>query len=180
MSQASTEPYITLLDQDGEITLRREDLLKYATNANVIAAALMIRVCRLAFSLLSPDAPVKRRELYWTLGFPGAGLVDCVEMISHAVREGRCLQQPECNHPDAPFSLNGQMVFTIGYAGKRLQLWPDPSVFDDEFRSEVAAWQELPDDAPGRDAFLRYKEGKVQDIMTLADEALLHTRWLKN
>lgn len=179
MTQPVTEPHITLLDQDGEIILRREDLLKYTTNANVIAAALMIRVCSLAFALLSPDAPVKRRELYWTLGFPGAGLVDCVEMISHAVREGRCLQQPEHNHPTAPFSVNGQMVFTIGYAGRCLQLWPDPAVFDDEFRVQVVKWQEMPANAPGREDFLRYKADKVREIMTLPDEELLHTRWLR-
>ncbi len=172
------EAYITVTDQDGDITLRREDLLKYTTKANVIAAALMIRVCRLAFSLLSPDSPVKRRELFWTLGFPGDGLVDCVEMISHAVREGRCLQKPEHNHPAAPMSLNGQMLFTIGYRGKTLQVWPDAAVFDDEFRHMVATWQEKAEDTKGRDAYLHYKDQKVSQIMSMPDEALLHTRWL--
>ena len=86
-----SELTVTVRDQDGDITLTRQDLLKYTTNANVIAAALMIRVSRYAFSLLSPQQPVMRRELYWSLGFPGPGIVDCVEILSHAVREGRCL-----------------------------------------------------------------------------------------
>lgn len=44
-----SELTVTVRDQDGDITLTRQDLLKYTTNANVIAAALMIRVSRYAF-----------------------------------------------------------------------------------------------------------------------------------
>ena len=123
-----SELTVTVRDQDGDITLTRQDLLKYTTNANVIAAALMIRVSRYAFSLLSPQRPVMRRELYWSLGFPGPGIVDCVEILSHAVREGRCLQNPTLRHPDAPFSLGGQFIFEISYRGKTLVVWPDKSV----------------------------------------------------
>lgn len=32
--------------------------------------------------LLSPEEPAQRRELYWRLGFPGPGMVDCVEVES--------------------------------------------------------------------------------------------------
>ncbi|WP_159566052.1 hypothetical protein [Budvicia diplopodorum] len=168
---------VTVRDRDGEIVLTREDLLKYATNANVIAAAVMIRVSRYAFSLLSPERPVMRRELYWSLGFPGPGILDCVEMISHAVREGRCLQNPTLRHPDAPFSLGGQFIFEIGYRGRTLVVWPDKSVFDDEFRTQVAAWQEAEEGGQGRDDYLRYKEKKVALIMGLSDEKLLHYLW---
>ncbi len=84
--------YVEVADQDGLIRFERQDLLKYASHANVIASALMIRLCAFAFAKLSPDAPVQRRQLYWRLGFPGPGLLDCVELISRAVREGRCLQ----------------------------------------------------------------------------------------
>lgn len=178
MNNITHEPVLTLWDQDGEITVSRTDLLKYASQANVIAAALMIRVCSLAFRLLSPEKPVRRRELYWTLGFPGAGLVDCVEMVSHAVRDGRCLQKPVFGHPEAPLSLNGQMVFGVAYQGRQIQIWPDASVFDDRFRKEVAEWQEADEKTPGRDAFLAYKEKKVREIMELSDDDLLHSRWL--
>jgi hypothetical protein len=171
------EPEIAVRDQDGEVRISREDLLKYTTQANVIAAALMIRVCRFAFPLLSPGAPPMRRRLYWRLGFPGAGLVDCVEMISHAAREGRCLQQPVTDHPAAPFSLDGQFVFDIAYEGRTLRLWPDAAVFDDEFRAQVGAWQDAPE-GPERQAFLDYKAGKVREIMSLPDEVLLHHEWL--
>lgn len=167
---------IIVTDQDGEIELSYADLLKYATQANVIASALMIRVCGLAFRLLSPDAPVQRRKLYWRLGFPGPGLVDCVEMISHAAREGRCLQQPEHHHPHAPFSINGQFVFEISYGDKTIVIWPDKSVFDDEFRKQVSAWQEEPASAE-RQAFLDYKMRKVETILSLPEEKLLHFEW---
>lgn len=178
VGDAMTEPFITVRDQDGELVVRRDDLLKYTTQANVIAAALMIRVCALAFRLLSPDEVIHRRKLFWTLGFPGAGLVDCVEMISHAVREGRCLQQPVFDHPDAPFSLNGQLLFGIAYEGKRLHLWPDRGIFDDEFREQVSTWQEADAATPGRDAYLAYKARKVTTLMSLPEETLLHYRWL--
>lgn len=172
-----SELSLKVRDQDGDIVLTREDLLKYATNANVIAAALMIRISRYAFSLLSPDQPVMRRELYWSLGFPGPGILDCVEMISHGVREGRCLQNPTLRHPDAPFSLGGQFIFEIGYRGRTLVVWPDKSVFDDEFRTQVARWQEAEENSEGRDDYLSYKQNKVALIMALPDEKLLHSSW---
>ncbi len=177
MQMSVREPCLTLADQDGEIVVSREDLLKYATRANVIAAALTIRVCSLAFSMLSPDAPVRRRELYWSLGFPGPGLVDCVEFLSHGVREGRCLQQPVFDHPEAPLALNGQMLFSIAYRGKKVLIWPNPEIFDDEFREQVATWQERGEDEAGRAQYLLYKEGKVKQIMSLPDADLLRAEW---
>lgn len=167
---------ITVTDQDGDIELSYDDLLKYASRANVIASALMIRVCGLAFKHLSPDAPVERRKLYWRLGFPGPGLVDCVEMISHAVRDGRCLQQPEHHHPHAPFSINGQFVFEVSYEGKTIVIWPDKSLFDDEFRKQVSTWQEEPN-SPERAAFLDYKMRKVEKILSLPEKEFLHFEW---
>lgn len=174
-----TELTVTVRDQDGEMVLSREDLLKYTTNANVIAAALMIRISRYAFAQLSPEQPVMRRELYWQIGFPGPGILDCVEMLSHAVREGRCLQNPTLRHSEAPFSLGGQFIFEIGYRGRTLVVWPDKSVFDDEFRTQVATWQEVEENNEERQAFLRYKADKVQQIMMLSDEALFHSTWKK-
>lgn len=167
---------IKVRDQDGDIELAYADLLKYTTNANVIASALMIRVCKFAFEKLSPNTPVLRRQLYWRLGFPGPGLVDCVEMISHAVREGRCLQQPEHHHPHAPFSLNGQFVFEISYDGKTIVVWPDKSIFDDEFRMQVKTWQEEPCSTE-RQAFITYKMQKVTQLLSLEDEHLFHFEW---
>ena len=62
------------------IEIGAADFIKYASRANAIAAALMARVAGLR--LLSPEEPVQRRELYWRLGFPGPGMVDCVEVES--------------------------------------------------------------------------------------------------
>lgn len=176
MKNRNKELSITVTDQDGDITLFREDLLKYTSHANVIAAALMIRVCHLAFSHLSPDVPVQRRKLYWRLGFPGDGLVDCVEMISHAVREGRCLQQPEFLHAEAPFSLVGQFLFEISYEGKTIVIWPDKSVFDDEFRKQVRTWQDS-QQIEKREVYKAYKAQKVEHIMSLPTDELLHWHW---
>ena len=67
-------------DQDGVIEIGPADFIKYASHANAIAAALMARVAGLR--LLSPEEPVQWRELYWRLGFPGPGMVDCVEVES--------------------------------------------------------------------------------------------------
>lgn len=103
--------------------------------------------------------------------------MDCVEILSHAVREGRCLQNPTLRHPDAPFSLGGQFIFEISYRGKTLVVWPDKSVFDDEFRTQVATWQEAEEGCTGRADFLLYKEKKVGLIMSLTDEKLLHSTW---
>lgn len=170
---------VTVSDRDGEIVLTREDLLKYATKENVIASALMIRLCRFAFGLLSPQEPVRRRELYWQVGFPGPGILDCVEMVSRAVREGRCLQNPTLTHPDtdAPTSLVGSFLFEINYRSKTLVVWPDRSVFDDEFRSQVSIWQAEEEGSEGYRSYLEYKEKKVQQIMAMPDEALFHSVW---
>ncbi len=164
---------VLVADQDGIIEIGPNDFIKYITHANVIAAALMTRVAQLGFRLLSPNAPVWRRDLYWRLGFPGPGLVDCVEMLSHAVRENRCLCQPVTDHPHAPFSLNGQLVFDISYRGKTVQIWPSPQVFDDEFRQQVSAWQDAPQCAE-RQAFLAYKARKVEQILSMPEDKLLH------
>ena len=68
--------------QDGVIEIGPADFINYASRANAIAAALMARVAGLGLRLLSPEEPVQRRELYWRLGFPGPGMVDCVEVES--------------------------------------------------------------------------------------------------
>ena len=125
MTAGGSRHVVRVADRDGVLELGFDDFLKYTTRANIIAAALITRVAELGFRLLSPGEPVWRRDLYWRLGFPGAGLVDCVELLSHAVREGRCLQQPVFDHPQAPLSLNGQLLFEIGYRGKTARIWPD-------------------------------------------------------
>ena len=71
---------VRVADQDGVIEIGPADFIKYASHANATAAALMVRVAGLR--LLSPEEPVQRRELYWRLGFPGPGMVDCVEVES--------------------------------------------------------------------------------------------------
>lgn len=71
---------VRVADQDGVIEIGPADFIKYVSHANAIAAALMARVAGLR--LLSPEEPVQRRELYWRLGFPGPGMVDCVEVES--------------------------------------------------------------------------------------------------
>ena len=71
---------VRVADQDGVIEIGPADFIKYASHANAIAAALMARVAGLR--LLSPEEPAQRRELYWRLGFPDPGMVDCVEVES--------------------------------------------------------------------------------------------------
>ena len=71
---------VRVADQDGVIEIGPADFMKYASHANAIAAALMARVAGLR--LLSPEEPAQQRELYWRLGFPGPGMVDCVEVES--------------------------------------------------------------------------------------------------
>lgn len=166
---------ITVRDLTVDVTLTRDDLLKY-TPSNVIAASLMIRVTRLAFTLLSPEQPVMRRQLYWRLGYPGPGLLDCVELISHAVREGRCLQQPDLQQEGAPASLKGHFIFDVGYHTRWLRLWPSASVFDDTFRHWVSTWESRT--TPGRESYLAYKAQKAHEIMTADDATLLRWRWL--
>lgn len=173
-----TTHYFEVSDQDGVITLNNQDLLKYTGPANVIAAALMTRLCKHAFALLSPDEPVMRRKLYWTLGFPGPGIVDCVEMISMAVREGRCLQKPMFNHPDAPMSIGGQFVFDIHYSDRALRIWPSADIFDDEFRQQVSKWQEA-DHTHERQHYLQYKQAKVEKILSEPESRLFNTQWIK-
>ncbi|MFB2830930.1 hypothetical protein ACE1BS_15185 [Aeromonas jandaei] len=153
--------------------------MKYATKENIIASALMIRLCRFAFSKLSPQEPVRRREIYWQVGFPGPGILDCVEMVSHAVRDGRCLQNPTLNNidADAPASLVGNFLFEIGYRGKTLVVWPDKSVFDNEFRSQVATWQVAEEESEGYSAYLEYKAKKVRQIMTTPNDELFNFVW---
>lgn len=172
-----TEVSITVEDQDGVITLTREDFIKYATKANTIAAALMVRLCHYAFALLSPEAPVLRRKLYWTIGTSGQGFLDCIELISHAVREGRCLQKITTDHAEAPHTIYGQIIFAVNYNKKSLLVWPDKHVFDDEFRTQMITWQEASPETQGRKDYLAFKDQKVKQIMSLPDAKLFHSEW---
>ncbi|MCH5277703.1 MAG: hypothetical protein J1E80_07710 [Desulfovibrionaceae bacterium] len=170
------EWHLTVRDKDGDLSIGYDDLLKYCTHANVIAAALMLRVCARAFALLSPDEPVHRRELTWRLGFPGGGILDCVEMVSHAVREGRCLQDPAMPAEGAPPSVLGHFIFKVGYRGRTATLIPSPAVFDDEFRAQVRRWQDEDSNPEGRAAYLAYKQDLVRRILNLPDEELFRVR----
>ena len=73
---------VRVANQDGVIEIGPADFIKYVSHVNAIAAALMARVAGLGLRLLSPEEPVQWRELYWWLGFPGPGMVDCVEVES--------------------------------------------------------------------------------------------------
>ena len=170
------ERQLILRDRDGDIRLGYDDLLKYCTKANVIAAALMLRVGARAFALLSPGEPVWRRDLTWRIGFPGEGILDCVEMISHAVREGRCLRDPDMPSEGAPPALPGHFIFKIGYRGRTATLIPTAEIFDDEFRASVLRWQDEKNDPQGRAAYLAYKKKKADLILSMPDEALFRTR----
>lgn len=167
---------LILRDKDGDIHLSYADLLKYCTYANVIAAALMLRVSAKAFALLSPGEPVWRRELTWRIGFPGGGILDCLEMISHAVREGRCLQDTDMPSEGSPLALPGHFIFKIGYRGKTATIIPSAEIFNDEFRAAVLRWQDAEGDAPGRAAYLAYKKGIADRILSLPDEVLFRAR----
>lgn len=170
------ERRLTLRDKDGDLEVGYDDLLKYCTRANVIAAALMLRVCAKAFALLSPGRPVHRRELIWRLGFPGRGILDCVEMISHAVREGRCLQEPAMPAEGAPAALPGHFIFKIGYRGRTATVLLSATVFDDQFRARVARWQDDDKDPEGRTAYLAYKRDLARRILDMPDDELFRVR----
>lgn len=164
--------HLTLRDRDGDIEIGYDDLLKYCTRANVIAAALMLRVSARAFVLLSPDEPVWRRELTWRLGFPGGGIIDCVEMLSHAVREGRCLADPAMPAEGAPPALPGHFIFKVGYRGRTATIIPSAQVFDDEFRARVSRWQDDEGDLQQRAPYLAYKQEKVASLLAMPDNDL--------
>lgn len=174
-----TEYHITVQDKDGELVLTSQDLIKYTTKGNIIAAALMIRLCRFAFSQLSPQEAIQRRELYWQIAFPGPGILDCIEMISHAVREGRCLQNPTLHyHGTNPAkALVGSFLFEITYRHKTLIIWIDDTIFDDEFRAQVSYWQKCNENTEGYLEYLKYKASKVQQIMSFSDDILFHYMW---
>lgn len=110
---------------------------------------------------------------------PDTDLVDRVEMLSHAVREGRCLQRPVLDHPSAPLSVNGHMLFTLHYRGSPCVVWSDAGVFHDEFRRQMPAWQKAAENCSARNEFLLYKDQKVERIMSLPDAELLRREWLR-
>ena len=170
------ERRLTLRDKDGDLNVGYDDLLKYCTRANVVAAALMLRVSAGAFALLSPGEPVLRRELVWRLGFPGGGVLDCVEMISQAVREGRCLQEPTMPSEGAPAALPGHFIFKIGYRGRTATVVMSAAVFDDEFRARVTRWQDDDSDPEGRAAYLAYKRDLARRILDMPDDDLFRVR----
>lgn len=133
---------IIVRESEGTLSYTREDLIKYSGHGHVIASGLIMRLFSRAFKDLSPASPPDRRRLRVLSAFPGLGVRDGIELVTHAVTDGRFILDMQAGPDCAPCSpIGGRMYFEVALDSKAYSYAFDPEIFDDEWRMRVANTQ---------------------------------------
>lgn len=165
---------LTVRESEGLITYTREDLIRYAGHGHVIASGLIMRLFDRAFRDLSPEKPPMRRELHVLSAFPGLGVRDGIELVTHAVTDGRFKLDLDAGGSDAPPSpIGGRMYFEVSYQGRTFAYTLRPDLFNDEWREKVAAYQKGATDVEMHARYVAYKYGFLGRLLTASDPFLI-------
>ena len=97
-----------------------------------VAAMTVLLLVSIALPLLSPDAPVERREITIRTPFKGAGARDAFEMVTRATTEGRYTIDDALLALERGEILKGY-VFVLGYRGKSVKLVIREGIVREEF-----------------------------------------------
>ena len=166
------EYLIILQDKDGIITYTRHDLLKYTGYSNIIAAALMIRVLDFAINKLNIEETPKRTVFIWKIGFLEDGILDCIEMLTKAVSQNRCVSDTTYHIDEAPRAINGFFTFAVTYKNKTVEIFPSKEIFNQEFLQQVLLWQEKTENTKGKKEYIEFKQNIVNKLLETPSENL--------
>jgi hypothetical protein len=100
--------FVTVADQDGQVAIGRDDLVRYAGPAQIVASALCLRLFARALEDLSLGVPPHRDSIRVLVAFPGDGILDCIEMITRARTRGHLIIDTEAGPADAPLARVGR------------------------------------------------------------------------
>ena len=122
-----------VVNEDGRpLTFSVEDLNRYHGFGFPGGVAHAFKVMQRALPLLSPDAPVERREITIRTPFKGAGARDAFEMVTRATTEGRYTIDDALLALERGEILKGY-VFVLGYRGKSVKLVIREGIVREEF-----------------------------------------------
>ena len=122
-----------VVHEDGRpLTYTVEDLNRYHGFAFPGGVAHAFKVMQRALPLLSPDAPVERREVTIRTPFKGAGARDAFEMVTRANTEGRYTIDDSLLALERGEILKGY-VFVLGYRDRLAKLVIREGIVKEEF-----------------------------------------------
>lgn len=155
---------------------RHADLLGHTGTANVVAAALCYRLMGWMFPALSPDGPPEACGLVFRVGFPGPGILDCLDLVTAARTDGRIAVDPDRAPPDAPPAPGGRFHFEADYGPRACAVHPQRSVFPPRFVDQVRRFQDGGGTAAEQAAYRRMKEAFAERLLAAPDEDLFSAR----
>ncbi|MDC7233958.1 MAG: hypothetical protein PQJ58_12065 [Spirochaetales bacterium] len=158
---------LILKDQRDPVAISWDQLYGYCGPTQVIATALAFRLFEQAFRELTPDAMPERDKISVLTAFPGRGILECIEMITRipSLAAHRIDVKPDAGSREAPTAYIGRFYFEVQHGESRRSYRPVPGYFDDEFRNQVASWQNKEMSGIEYDNYMSYKWDKAQSIL---------------
>lgn len=128
--------------EDGKpIEFTFAEISRYHGFAAPGGVAHAFKVMERAFPIVSPDAPVERRDVEIATPFAGPGAKDAFEAVTRAVTGERYTIDPLLERPDVG-PTQAKFVFHLSYRGRVARLHLRPGHVLDEF-IELATAAEL-------------------------------------
>jgi hypothetical protein len=126
-----TQP-LRVFENGRPIEFSYADISKYHGFAAPGGVAIAFKAMEHAFTLLSPDAPVERREVEIATPFRGPGARDAFECVTRAVTGERFTIDPYLERPDVD-QTQARFVFHLTYRGRTVHLHVRPGQVSKEF-----------------------------------------------
>lgn len=166
--------FLAVRDQDGMVAIGRDDLVRYAGPGQIVASALCLRLFDRAFEDLSPGAVPHRDDIRVLVGFPGEGILDCVEMITRARTRGRLTIDTRAGPAETPPAPVGRFYFEVAIGARRRGYRLADGFFTPEFVELVTRHQDGAGTPAERDVYQRAKHDLVGRLLGAPDQALFH------
>jgi hypothetical protein len=172
------EGVITIREAGEILEFSPASLYAYCGPGQIIASALMFRLFEQAFRDLSPELPPDREDIQFLAGFPGAGIAECVELVTRirTRHPERFTVKAGAAPPDAPLTASGALYFEVQVGERRRGYWPPGTLFDDVFRKNVGLYQDGGGTAKEREGYAAYKKRLSAAILRAPREGLFSSR----
>ena len=152
---------LDVLDNGQRIAFTFQAMLDYSGPGSPGGVAMAFKAMELAFSRLSPDGPVERRQVRIDTAFRGPGARDGFELVTRGLTEGRYVVDAGLERPERGTTLE-QFVFHFAYGGAGLTLLVREGQVTDEF----IALARTPDPSPDEERrFTALKQDLADRLM---------------
>lgn len=159
---------VTVLAEEGPITLGFEDLVRYHGHGALAMLAVAFRAQCAALARLCPGAPPRRDEIQVVSGHPGPGVRDAFEMVARCVTRGAYRIDPALPGPRLNPRGDAVYAFEIMVAGRGSQhVALNPGVLPPEFFALLGAASEAE-----RNAGFALRRRLAGEIVECAEEQL--------